>query len=187
MRQVIARVGFTENPTTGTPCSRPEWSSETSKTSTTTDTGIRLWATEHRPSTLTDAATPDTPWPARSTESGQQQPGSKAGWTQYQGHATFSRDRARKFVSASPTRVSARNSASPVSTAARRWECSRWSLDVDGNVDKTQNRPGFLGPGLSLVELPGIEPGSYGIPSRLLRAQFATSLLGSPAHANKSG
>ncbi len=38
-----------------------------------------------------------------------------------------------------------------------------------------------------MVELPGIEPGSYGIPSRLLRAQFAMSLLGSPAHANKSG
>jgi hypothetical protein len=38
-----------------------------------------------------------------------------------------------------------------------------------------------------LVELPGIEPGSYGIPSRLLRAQFATPLLGSPDHANKSG
>lgn len=37
----------------------------------------------------------------------------------------------------------------------------------------------------SLVELPGIEPGSYGIPSRLLRAQFAMSLLGSPGHANK--
>jgi len=31
VRQVIARVGFTENPTTGTPCSRPEWSSETSR------------------------------------------------------------------------------------------------------------------------------------------------------------
>ncbi len=38
-----------------------------------------------------------------------------------------------------------------------------------------------------LVELPGIEPGSYGIPSRLLRAQSAMSLLGSPDHANKSG
>ncbi len=36
-----------------------------------------------------------------------------------------------------------------------------------------------------LVELPGIEPGSYGIPSRLLRAQFALSLLGSLSHANK--
>jgi hypothetical protein len=35
------------------------------------------------------------------------------------------------------------------------------------------------------VELPGIEPGSYGIPSRLLRAQFAMPLLGSPGHANK--
>jgi hypothetical protein len=35
------------------------------------------------------------------------------------------------------------------------------------------------------VELPGIEPGSYGIPSRLLRAQSAMSLLGSPDHANK--
>ena len=37
----------------------------------------------------------------------------------------------------------------------------------------------------SVVELPGIEPGSYGIPSRLLRAQFAVPLLGSPGHANK--
>jgi hypothetical protein len=35
------------------------------------------------------------------------------------------------------------------------------------------------------VELPGIEPGSYGIPSRLLRAQFAVPLLGSLDHANK--
>jgi len=35
-----------------------------------------------------------------------------------------------------------------------------------------------------IVELPGIEPGSYGIPSRLLRAQFAMPLLGSPGHAN---
>jgi hypothetical protein len=34
------------------------------------------------------------------------------------------------------------------------------------------------------VELPGIEPGSYGIPSRLLRAQFAMPLLGSPGHTN---
>lgn len=37
----------------------------------------------------------------------------------------------------------------------------------------------------SLVELPGIEPGSYGIPSRLLRAQSAMSLLGSPGHVDK--
>jgi len=35
-----------------------------------------------------------------------------------------------------------------------------------------------------LVELPGIEPGSYGIPSRLLRAQFTRPLLGSPGLAN---
>jgi hypothetical protein len=34
------------------------------------------------------------------------------------------------------------------------------------------------------VELPGIEPGSYGIPSRLLRAQFAMPLLGSLGHTN---
>ena len=47
--------------TTGPPCSRPGWSSATSRTSTTTDTGIRPWATEHRPSTLPDAATPTTP------------------------------------------------------------------------------------------------------------------------------
>ena len=38
-----------------------------------------------------------------------------------------------------------------------------------------------------VVELPGIEPGSYGIPSRLLRAQSAKPLLGSPDRANKSG
>jgi hypothetical protein len=35
------------------------------------------------------------------------------------------------------------------------------------------------------VEPPGIEPGSNGIPSRLLRAQFAKSLLGSLGLANK--
>jgi hypothetical protein len=37
----------------------------------------------------------------------------------------------------------------------------------------------------SSVEPPGIEPGSNGIPSRLLRAQFAKSLLGSLGLANK--
>ena len=42
------------------------------KTSTTIDTGTRLWATEHRPSKLPDAAIPTTPWTARSTETGQQ-------------------------------------------------------------------------------------------------------------------
>lgn len=93
--------------TTGTPCSRPEWSSATSKTSTTTDTGIRPWATEHRPSTLPDAATPTTPWPARSTESGQQQPGSKTGWTRYRGHATSAPPAGCDFHAGSSVGISA--------------------------------------------------------------------------------
>ena len=38
-----------------------------------------------------------------------------------------------------------------------------------------------------LVELPGIEPGSYGMSLRLLRAQSAVSLLGSPGLANSPG
>lgn len=52
----------------------------------------------------------------------------------------------------------------------------------------TQERPPKLLGGLTCgfsVELPGIEPGSYGIPSRLLRAQFTVSLLGSLSHVNK--
>ena len=44
--------------TTGTPCSRPAWSSATSSTSTTTDTATRRWATARRPSTLRHAGTP---------------------------------------------------------------------------------------------------------------------------------
>ena len=53
---------------------------------------------------------------------------------------------------------------------------------------ENESRPGLFSPDLPFcVELPGIEPGSYGIPSRLLRAQFAMPLLGSPDHANKSG
>jgi putative transposase len=40
------------------------------------------WATEHRPSTLRPAAMTTTPWPARSTESEQRQPGSNSRWTQ---------------------------------------------------------------------------------------------------------
>jgi hypothetical protein len=61
------------------------------------------------------------------------------------------------------------------------------SMDsAENQTNSTQNRPG-LSAWPAVVELPGIEPGSYGIPSRLLRAQFAMSLLGSPAHANKSG
>ena len=67
--------------TTGTPCSRPAWSSATSSTSTTTDTATRPWATERRPSTLRHAGVPTPRWPARSTESGIKQPDSKSGWT----------------------------------------------------------------------------------------------------------
>ena len=56
---------------------------------------------------------------------------------------------------------------------------------VAGNVDVQENRPGLVVLTCTFsVELPGIEPGSYGIPSRLLRAQFAMPLLGSPVHAN---
>ena len=62
--------------------SRPGWSSATSSTSTTTDTGTRPWATERRPSTLRRAGTPTPRSPARSTESGAKQPDSKSGWTQ---------------------------------------------------------------------------------------------------------
>jgi hypothetical protein len=75
--------------------------------------------------------------------------------------------------------------------------CPRWiSLCIIGvgtlierpDVDGNENRPGLvILTCIFLVELPGIEPGSYGIPSRLLRAQFAMPLLGSPDHANKSG
>ncbi|MGK2239167.1 MAG: site-specific DNA recombinase, partial [Rhodococcus sp. (in: high G+C Gram-positive bacteria)] len=38
-----------------------------------------------------------------------------------------------------------------------------------------------------VVELPGIEPGSYVESLGLLRVQFAKSLLGSPSLANKPG
>jgi putative transposase len=44
-----------------------------------------------RPSTLPDAGTPTTRWPAKSTESGSKQPGSKTGWTQYRGLASADR------------------------------------------------------------------------------------------------
>ena len=63
--------------TTGTPCSRPAWSSATSSTTTTTDTATRPWATERRPSTLRRAGAPTPRWPARSTESGTKQPDSR--------------------------------------------------------------------------------------------------------------
>jgi transposase InsO family protein len=54
--------------TTGTPCSRPAWSSATSRRSTTTATAIRPWATERPPSTPPDAGTPTPRRPARSTK-----------------------------------------------------------------------------------------------------------------------
>jgi len=68
--------------TTGTPCSRPAWSSATSSTNIITDTAIRRWAIEPPPSTLRLAGTPIPRWPARSTESGSNKPDSKTGWTQ---------------------------------------------------------------------------------------------------------
>ena len=60
-----------------------------------------------------------------------------------------------------------------------------YTKDLDGNLDVASVFGAFkpMSCGYS-VELPGIEPGSYGIPSRLLRAQFAMPLLGSPGLAN---
>jgi hypothetical protein len=60
--------------------------------------------------------------------------------------------------------------------------------DVDEMLMGKEKWPGLmvLTSGFS-VELPGIEPGSYGIPSRLLRAQFAMPVLGSPVPANQPG
>ena len=81
-RSTIAYGRSASTATTGTPCSRPAWSSATSSTSTTTDTGTRPWATERRPSTLRHAGAPTPRWPARSTESGTKQPDSRSGWTQ---------------------------------------------------------------------------------------------------------
>src|ERR1700738_149603 len=66
----------------------------------------------------------------------------------------------------------------------RRHPCA--DVSEGGAMDK-ENRSGFMVlTCIFSVELPGIEPGSYGIPSRLLRAQSAMPLLESPAHANKS-
>ena len=75
--------------------------------------------------------------------------------------------------------------------------CANWSLGYALHGRKPghplrrcvleQRRATFVGAVKTAIAVPGIEPGSYGIPSRLLRAQFAMSLLGSPAHANKSG
>jgi hypothetical protein len=57
--------------------------------------------------------------------------------------------------------------------------------NVDEMLMKKKNWPELAAlTSIFSVELPGIEPGSYGIPSRLLRAQFAMPLLGSPGHTN---
>ncbi len=53
-----------------TACSKPAWSSVTSRPNTIIDTATHRWATEHRPSTLRHAGAPTPRWPARSTESG---------------------------------------------------------------------------------------------------------------------
>jgi hypothetical protein len=61
----------------------------------------------------------------------------------------------------------------------------RLHRNLDADLDVAQVIGNFiLVTSCFVVELPGIEPGSYGIPSRLLRAQFAMPLLGSPGHAN---
>jgi hypothetical protein len=75
------------------PVRGPRWSSATSNTSTTTDTGIRPGATERRPRRLRQTGIPTPRWPARSTESETQQPDSNSGWTQQQGLATGARGR----------------------------------------------------------------------------------------------
>jgi putative transposase len=64
---------------TGTVCSRPVWSSATSRRNTITDTATRRWATTRRPSTLRRAGTPTQRWPAISTESGSNKPTLKPG------------------------------------------------------------------------------------------------------------
>jgi putative transposase len=78
-RSTIASGRSASTTTTGTPCSRPAWSSRTSSTSITTNTDIRPWVTERRPSTLRPAGTPTPRSPARSTESGVNKPWSRTG------------------------------------------------------------------------------------------------------------
>ncbi len=87
-RSTTGYVRSASTATTGTPCSRPAWSSATSSTNIITDTAIQRWATAHRPSTLRHADTPTPLWPTRSTESESNKPDSKTGWTQYRGLAT---------------------------------------------------------------------------------------------------
>jgi hypothetical protein len=58
--------------------------------------------------------------------------------------------------------------------------CADAILKLDWGVARKAQALAYVLTWAFLVELPGIEPGSYGIPSRLLRAQFAMPLLGSP-------
>jgi len=53
---------------------------------------------------------------------------------------------------------------------------------------KTEERrhPVRVAPLLRLVEVPGIEPGSFGVLTGLLRAQLAMPLLGPSDHASES-
>ena len=61
-----------------------------------------------------------------------------------------------------------------------------WGSDPQKTWTKPKRRPKpRRGEGLLEVEVPGIEPGSSGVSTGLLRAQSATSLLGSFSHANK--
>lgn len=55
-----------------------------------------------------------------------------------------------------------------------------WALPEAGFEEKN---PNFRGN--PVVEVPGIEPGSFGVLSGLLRAQLAMSLLGPTAHASE--
>ena len=74
---------------------------------------------------------------------------------------------------------------SAVQSAPRRPQRTRGTGSGQHQKQRKAGQSLRSGPLSVPVELPGIEPGSYGIPSRLLRAQFAMSLLGSLSHANK--
>lgn len=65
-RSTIAYERNASTATTGPTCSKPAWSSRTSKTTTTTDTGTHHSATEHRPSMLHTAPIGIIPWNTRS-------------------------------------------------------------------------------------------------------------------------
>ncbi len=75
-----------------------------------------------------------------------------------------------------------------LASAKRSHEPAAYTRNLDANLDVAAQSVNFVTlTSRYSVELPGIEPGSYGIPSRLLRAQSAMPLLGSPGHANQPG